>query len=165
MGEIETGDVGLGQRIDRAIRASGHTRTWVAAEVGVSLTQLSNYVGGRQMPKADRLLRIAEACGVPITDLYGQTLSEPSLTLSGELPGYADLTPAHKRAVRDLVEAYASQDRAAREEEEIRRLGRAAGEPAAAIEEGLHVGTRTAPESEEEPEVPQRRRRTGRRRA
>jgi transcriptional regulator with XRE-family HTH domain len=59
-----------------ARRATGKSRTTVAAEIGVSSSMIQRYEGGAAEPAASRLALLAESLGVSADALLGVTLPE-----------------------------------------------------------------------------------------
>ena len=52
------------------IRENGYTCIYVAQEVGISTTELSNYIAEVRKPNHTRLLKLTKTLNCKITDLY-----------------------------------------------------------------------------------------------
>jgi len=57
-------------RIKEIIKEKGLRANFVADQVGVSDTDLSNYIAERRKPNHDRLIAMTRTIGCSITDLY-----------------------------------------------------------------------------------------------
>ena len=57
-------------RIKEIIREKGLRANHIAEQIGVSDTDLSNYIAERRKPNHDRLIKLTKAIGCSIQDLY-----------------------------------------------------------------------------------------------
>tara|TARA_R100000742_G_C4195728_1_gene26390 strand:+ start:154 stop:378 length:225 start_codon:yes stop_codon:yes gene_type:complete len=57
-------------RIKEVIKERGLRANYIAEEVGISDTDLSNYIAERRKPNHDRLIAMTKVIGCSITDLY-----------------------------------------------------------------------------------------------
>ena len=57
-------------KIKEVIREKGLRANFVADQVGVSDTDLSNYIAERRRPNHERLIAMTKIIGCSITDLY-----------------------------------------------------------------------------------------------
>ena len=57
-------------RIKEIIKERGLRANYIAEQVGVSDTDLSNYIAERRTPNHERLIAMTRAIGCSITDLY-----------------------------------------------------------------------------------------------
>ena len=57
--------------LKRIIDEKGVQQRWLAEEVGVTEVSMSRYVSGERIPKAPIAIRMADALGVNVKDLYG----------------------------------------------------------------------------------------------
>jgi|GEM_PF-4420641 transcriptional regulator with XRE-family HTH domain len=56
-------------RIKAVIKSQGRNELWVAQQIGISKTSLSNYCAFLREPPLDVLFRISALLNVPVTDL------------------------------------------------------------------------------------------------
>ena len=63
--------IGL-NRIKAVIKSQGRTELWVAQQLGISKTSLSNYCSFIREPSLELLFRIAIVLQVPVCDLINQ---------------------------------------------------------------------------------------------
>jgi len=56
-------------RIKAVIKSQGRSELWVAQQIGISKTTLSNYCAFFREPPLDVLFRISSVLNVPVTDL------------------------------------------------------------------------------------------------
>ena len=68
--------VGL-NRIKAVIKSQGRNELWVAQEIGISKTSLSNYCAFLREPPLDVLFRISYLLNVPVTDLINLDATVP----------------------------------------------------------------------------------------
>ncbi len=66
-------DAVIGRNVAAARTARGIRRALVAEAIGVTVQQYQKYETGGSRISASRLVRIAEALGVPISDLFAGT--------------------------------------------------------------------------------------------
>jgi transcriptional regulator with XRE-family HTH domain len=59
-------------RIKAVIKSQGRTELWVAQQLGISKTSLSNYCSFIREPSLELLFRIAKVLQVPVCDLINQ---------------------------------------------------------------------------------------------
>ena len=57
--------------LQRIIDENGVQQRWLAEAVGVTEVSMSRYVSGERIPKAPIAIRMADALGVNVKDLYG----------------------------------------------------------------------------------------------
>jgi transcriptional regulator with XRE-family HTH domain len=57
------------ERLEAARRAAGYSQAQLALRTGISVSTVSAYVFGRATPPGPTFVRLAEALGVPTTDL------------------------------------------------------------------------------------------------
>ena len=57
--------------LKRIIDEKGVQQRWLAEEVGVTEVSMSRYVSGERIPKAPMAIRMADALGVDVKELYG----------------------------------------------------------------------------------------------
>ncbi|WP_019201169.1 helix-turn-helix domain-containing protein [Tsukamurella sp. 1534] len=75
----------IGRRTADLRRARGRTLADLAAEVGLSVTQLSRIETGARQPSVGTLLEIAHAFGIPLSELVAEPRHEPyHLVRAGE---------------------------------------------------------------------------------
>jgi transcriptional regulator with XRE-family HTH domain len=60
-------------RIGEQIEKSGYMKKYIAARLDITPTQLSNWIGGRSYPPADKLFKLAALLGCKVDDLYKLT--------------------------------------------------------------------------------------------
>lgn len=80
--------IGL-NRIKAVIKSQGRNELWVAQQIGISKTSLSNYCAFLREPPLDVLFRISSLLSVPVTDLINLEATietEPLKKKSGKLP-------------------------------------------------------------------------------
>ena len=53
-------------RIADAIKQSGKTKVQVARDVGVAVTQLYAWLEGKSVPRIERVVKLADSCGVTV---------------------------------------------------------------------------------------------------
>lgn len=51
------------------LKATGRTQLDLATELGISIADMSKYVNGQAMPRAERAIYISEVTGVPLEAL------------------------------------------------------------------------------------------------
>lgn len=56
----------IGELIDK----KGYKKKYIAAELDVTPTQLSNWIGGRSYPTIEKAFKLADLLGVKVDDLY-----------------------------------------------------------------------------------------------
>jgi putative transcriptional regulator len=56
--------------IDEYIKKSGLKKKFIAAELGVTPNQLSNWIKGRSFPQLEKAFRLADMLGCTVDDLY-----------------------------------------------------------------------------------------------
>src|SRR6185312_2981975 len=106
-------DVAVGQRIREFRKDAGLSQTELADQIGVTYQQLQKYENGINRVGSGRLLQIACALGVPITDLFGG-LSRPTnkqgqaltahLAELSRLPAAPKLLAAFSKISDDVLE-------------------------------------------------------------
>ncbi|MEH7093918.1 helix-turn-helix transcriptional regulator [Neobacillus vireti] len=57
-------------RIGELIDAAGYKKKYIAKELDVSPTQLSNWISGRSYPTLEKAFKLATILGVKVDDLY-----------------------------------------------------------------------------------------------
>jgi putative transcriptional regulator len=57
-------------RIGVLIDAAGYKKKYIAKELEVSPTQLSNWISGRSYPTLEKAFKLATILGVKVDDLY-----------------------------------------------------------------------------------------------
>lgn len=57
-------------RLNELIEKSGYMKKYIAKEVGITPTQLSNWIAGRSYPPIDKAYKLATLLGVKVDDLY-----------------------------------------------------------------------------------------------
>ncbi len=57
-------------RIGELIDAAGYKKKYIAKELNVSPTQLSNWISGRSFPTVEKAFKLAKILGVKVDDLY-----------------------------------------------------------------------------------------------
>ncbi|WP_018664633.1 helix-turn-helix transcriptional regulator [Heyndrickxia acidiproducens] len=57
-------------RIGEIIDAAGYKKKYIAKELGVSPTQLSNWISGRSYPTVEKAFKLAKLLNVKVDDLY-----------------------------------------------------------------------------------------------
>ena len=62
---------GLMTNLKRIIDENGVQQRWLAEQIGVTEVSMSRYVSGERIPKAPIAIRMADALGVNVKDLYG----------------------------------------------------------------------------------------------
>lgn len=67
-----TKEVGIGERIRNIMRKKGVTQIQLANMIGMSEGHLSRIIQGRTTPGMDKIERIADALGVPITAFWDE---------------------------------------------------------------------------------------------
>ena len=80
--------IGL-NRIKAVIKSQGRNELWVAQQIGISKTSLSNYCSFLREPPLDVLFRISALLNVPVTDLINLEATiktEPLKKKSGKSP-------------------------------------------------------------------------------
>lgn len=60
----------LQNRIGEIIESKGYMKKYIAAQIGVSQNQVSNWVTGRSYPTIPNLFRLADLLGVKVDDLF-----------------------------------------------------------------------------------------------
>jgi putative transcriptional regulator len=60
----------LKSRIGELIEAAGYKKKYIANLLGISPTQLSNWISGRSYPPIDKAFKLAEILGCKVDDLY-----------------------------------------------------------------------------------------------
>ncbi|MCD4838184.1 helix-turn-helix domain-containing protein [Neobacillus sedimentimangrovi] len=60
----------LKSRIGELIEAAGYKKKYIANLLGISPTQLSNWISGRSYPPIDKAFKLAEILGCLVDDLY-----------------------------------------------------------------------------------------------
>lgn len=104
--------------LKRIIDEKGVQQRWLAEQVGVTEVSMSRYVSGDRIPKAPMAIRMADALGVDVKELYGWD-DEIHLSIEDALKELASLTV----------------DYGNRNEAEIERLDRAIDMAIKALEE------------------------------
>ena len=56
--------------LKKIIDEKGVQQRWLAEQVGVTEVSMSRYVSGKRIPKAPLAIRIADALGVDVKELY-----------------------------------------------------------------------------------------------
>ena len=56
----------INERMRIAVANSGKTKAQVAREVGVAVTQLYTWIHGTCVPRIDRIVKLADVCGVTL---------------------------------------------------------------------------------------------------
>lgn len=56
--------------ISKLINERGYKKKYVAAEIGITPTQLSNWISGRSLPTIDKAFKLADLLGVKVDDLF-----------------------------------------------------------------------------------------------
>lgn len=59
-------------RINELILKSGYMKKHIAKEIGITPTQLSNWIAGRSYPPLDKAYKLAELLSVKVDDLYSK---------------------------------------------------------------------------------------------
>lgn len=59
---------------------SGGTQVALSAATGINQGQLSDYIRGNRLPSVDGLVALAEGFGVPVSDFFPGSASEPENT-------------------------------------------------------------------------------------
>jgi transcriptional regulator with XRE-family HTH domain len=104
----------LGTRIQKAIKdaekATGKTRTEIAAEAGMSLSALDRYAGGRGDPPATKMHGIAIATGKPFGWFAGEQSGSdnPVESLAEVESSVAELVQKTQDRVMSLIEMLAA---------------------------------------------------------
>ena len=62
----------IGERIKQARKAKGLTQKELAEAVGVAEVTISQYEADKYSPKYDKMVKIAEALNIPVSDLLGE---------------------------------------------------------------------------------------------
>ena len=57
-------------RIKEVVKEKGKRLDYIADRVGISNTELSNYIANRRKPTNERLLKLANTLNVKVKDLY-----------------------------------------------------------------------------------------------
>ena len=57
-------------RIKEVVKERGKRLDYIADRVGISNTELSNYIANRRKPTNERLLKLANTLNVKVRDLY-----------------------------------------------------------------------------------------------
>ena len=57
-------------RIKEVVKEKGKRLDYIADRVGISNTELSNYIANRRKPTNERLLKLANTLNVKVRDLY-----------------------------------------------------------------------------------------------
>ncbi|MGG1679874.1 helix-turn-helix transcriptional regulator [Neobacillus sp. NRS-1170] len=57
-------------RLNELIEQSGYLKKYIAKEVGVTPTQLSNWIAGRSYPPLDKAYKLAELLNCKVDELY-----------------------------------------------------------------------------------------------
>ncbi len=57
-------------RIGELIDAAGYKKKYIAKELNVSPTQLSNWISGRSFPTVEKAFKLAKILGAKVDDLY-----------------------------------------------------------------------------------------------
>jgi transcriptional regulator with XRE-family HTH domain len=57
------------ESLDAYLRANRRTQLDLARELGISIADMSKYVNGVSLPRAERAIQISEATGVPLENL------------------------------------------------------------------------------------------------
>ena len=57
-------------RIKEVVKERGKRLDYIADRVGISNTELSNYIANRRKPTNERLLKLANTLNVKVKDLY-----------------------------------------------------------------------------------------------
>ena len=63
--------------IGAVIKRCGLTQRQVAERMGITTQAISMWVTGKRNPKRTTLLRLAKACNVPISELFGEAEEKP----------------------------------------------------------------------------------------
>jgi putative transcriptional regulator len=57
-------------RLNELIEKSGYMKKYIAKEVGITPTQLSNWIACRSYPPLDKAYKLAKLLGCKVDDLY-----------------------------------------------------------------------------------------------
>ena len=57
-------------KIKEVIKGKGYKVQHIADKVGISSTEMSNYIANRRKPNNDRILRLASVLNCKVVDLY-----------------------------------------------------------------------------------------------
>ncbi|MCA1028349.1 helix-turn-helix domain-containing protein [Cytobacillus kochii] len=57
-------------KVGEAIENAGFKKKYVAIKLGISQTQLSNWISGRSFPPLEKAFKLAEMLNVKVDDLY-----------------------------------------------------------------------------------------------
>lgn len=57
-------------RIDEWVEKSGYKKKYIASELHISPTQLSNWLSGRSYPPIDKAFKLAKLLSCKVDDLY-----------------------------------------------------------------------------------------------
>lgn len=57
-------------RIGELIEGKGYKKKYIAGELHISPTQLSNWISGRSYPPLEKAFKLADMLGVKVDDLY-----------------------------------------------------------------------------------------------
>lgn len=114
--DLDAIDLQIGRSI-RFYRVSRElSQAKLAARIGISYQQLQKYERGINRIPASRLLRTAQALGVPVCDLYEsvERMNSPSPVSKGEqahlLQAYSRIRgPERRRLIVDLLQQLASE--------------------------------------------------------
>ena len=68
--------IGL-NRLKAVIKSQGRSELWVAQQIGISKTSLSNYCAFIREPTLDILFRISSVLDVPVTELINLNATVP----------------------------------------------------------------------------------------
>lgn len=63
-------------RIGELIEAAGYKKKYIAKELDISPTQLSNWISGRSSPTMEKAFKLAGILKVKVDDLYERTNSD-----------------------------------------------------------------------------------------
>jgi transcriptional regulator with XRE-family HTH domain len=74
--KVDAVDIDVGGRIEHYRRAVGLSRNKLATSIGATIQEIVEYENGRKRVGAGRLLRIAQALGIPVRMLYLGNLLE-----------------------------------------------------------------------------------------
>mgnify|MGYP003139365547 CR=1 FL=1 len=59
-------------RIKEVIQEKGYLLKHIASKIGVSKTDMSNYIANRRKPSSSRLTKLSRVLNCKVTDLYPQ---------------------------------------------------------------------------------------------